>query len=188
MPPVKTFTAPALVLAVWMSFVAAPASWEAQSSGVTARLRGVSAVSERVAWASGAGGTVVRTADGGKTWVRLSVPDADKLDFRDVDAVSATTAYILSIGSGAASRIYSTADAGASWQLQFTNEDPRGFFDAMAFWDAQRGIVKEARQGSFPLGDLGREEPVGGRLDDLDVHTHRRSHHRQAASHGLQRR
>jgi photosystem II stability/assembly factor-like uncharacterized protein len=124
--------------------VTAPAiapRWEPQTSGVTARLRGVSAVTDRVAWASGAGGTVLRTADGGATWRKLTVPDAEKLDFRDVDAVSETTAYILSIGSGAASRIYKTTDAGASWQLQFTNEDPKGFFDAMAFWDADRGVA-----------------------------------------------
>ena len=115
--------------------------WTAQTSGVTARLRGVSAVTDRIAWASGTGGTVLRTADGGVTWRKLNVPDADKLDFRDIDAVSDTTAYILSIGTGPASRIYKTTDAGATWTLQFTNADPKGFFDAMAFWDANRGLA-----------------------------------------------
>jgi photosystem II stability/assembly factor-like uncharacterized protein len=118
----------------------APA-WLDQTSGVTARLRGISAVSDRVAWASGSGGTVVRTSDGGKTWQTLAVPAADKLDFRDVDAVDDNTAYILSIGSGESSRIYRTADAGKTWTLQFTNTDPKAFFDAMAFWDAARGIA-----------------------------------------------
>src|SRR5207244_10052104 len=42
-----------------------PARWESQSSGTTARLRGISAVSDRVAWASGANGTVLRTIDRG---------------------------------------------------------------------------------------------------------------------------
>ena len=78
--------------------------WEPQASGVKARLRGVSAVSDTVAWASGANGTVLRTADGGASWTKLAVPDADKLDFRDVDAVSESTAWILSIGDGPASR------------------------------------------------------------------------------------
>ena len=41
-----------------------PPAWEIQSSGVTARLRGVSAVSETVVWASGTAGTVIRTLDG----------------------------------------------------------------------------------------------------------------------------
>jgi photosystem II stability/assembly factor-like uncharacterized protein len=115
--------------------------WQVQSSGVAARLRGVSAVDAKVAWASGADGTVIRTTDGGATWTTLPVAGAATLDFRDVDAIDANTAFILSIGSGPASRIYKTTDAGATWRLQFTNQDPKGFFDAMAFWDGRRGLV-----------------------------------------------
>src|SRR5215510_14365259 len=118
---------------------AAP-SWTMQTSGVSVRLRGVSAVSESVAWASGAGATVLRTTDGGATWQKLHVTD-DTLDFRDVDAVDAQTAYILSIGNGPDSRIYKTTDAGKTWQLQFKNDDPKAFLDAMTFWDATQGIV-----------------------------------------------
>ena len=137
----RALTALLVALSTLVVWAPAVARWEAQSTGVTERLRGVSAVNERVAWASGAGGTVLRTADGGATWTKLVVPDADKLDFRDVDAVDALAAYVLSIGPGAASRIYKTADGGANWLLQFTNDNPKGFFDAMAFWDAQRGLV-----------------------------------------------
>ena len=64
------------------------------------RLRGISAASDRVVWASGAGGTILRTADGGATWQKLTIPDAQRLDFRDIDAVSETSAYALSIGAG----------------------------------------------------------------------------------------
>ena len=111
-----------------------------QTSGVTQRLRGVSAVSEKVAWASGAGATVLRTGDGGVTWQKLSVtPEA--LDFRDIDAVDAQTAYVMSIGNGPASRIYKTTDAGKTWNLQFKNDDPKAFLDAMSFWDANHGIA-----------------------------------------------
>jgi photosystem II stability/assembly factor-like uncharacterized protein len=116
-------------------------AWTDQPSGVTARLRGVSAVSDRVAWASGSGGTVLRTSDGGATWQSMSIPGAEKLDFRDIDAVSEQIAYVLSIGSGESSRIYKTIDSGRTWTLQFTNADPKAFFDAMAFWDANRGIA-----------------------------------------------
>ena len=120
--------------------VVAPA-WTDQPSGVTARLRGVSAVSDRVAWASGGGGTIVQTVDGGTSWQTLAVPDAAKLDFRDVDAIDADVAYALSIGSGESSRIFKTVDGGKTWTLQFTNTDPKAFFDAMAFWDRDRGIA-----------------------------------------------
>lgn len=114
--------------------------WTLQTSGVTARLRGVSAVSERVAWASGSGATVLRTTDGGATWNKLNVT-TEALDFRDIDAIDAQTAYVLSIGNGPASRIYKTTDAGATWTMQFKNDDPKAFLDAMSFWDAKHGIV-----------------------------------------------
>jgi photosystem II stability/assembly factor-like uncharacterized protein len=118
----------------------APA-WTRVVTGVTARLRGLSAPSARVIWASGTNGTVIRSADSGATWSRLDVPDSASLDFRDVDAVDDRTAYVLSIGNGDASRIYKTSDAGRTWTLQFKNQDPRGFFDAMTFRDARRGLA-----------------------------------------------
>jgi photosystem II stability/assembly factor-like uncharacterized protein len=114
--------------------------WTSQTSGVATRLRGVSAVSERVAWASGSGATVLRTSDGGATWNKLNVT-TEALDFRDIDAIDAQTAYVLSIGNGTASRIYKTTDAGATWTMQFRNEDPKAFLDAMSFWDANHGLV-----------------------------------------------
>src|SRR5215471_5993784 len=132
--------------------LAPPSRWEPQASGVKARLRGVSAASDTVAWASGANGTVVRTADGGATWTKLTVPDAERLDFRDVDAVSDTTAYVLSIGAGPSSRIFKTTDAGAHWTAQFVNDDPKAFFDAMAFWDETHGIaMSDSVDGRFVL-------------------------------------
>ncbi len=140
------------MLTVFMvaAVTAATSTWDAQTSGVTARLRGVSAVSDRVAWASGNGGTILRTRDGGLAWARSAVPGAEALDFRDIDAVSERVAYALSIGPGEASRIYKTSDAGATWTLQFTNHDPKAFFDAMAFWDDRRGIAfSDAVDGAF---------------------------------------
>ena len=130
----------------------APPGWSMQSSGVTARLRGISAVTSEVAWASGAMGTVIRTSDGGSTWRNVSVPDATALDFRDIDAVDERTAYVLSIGNGDSSRIYKTIDAGATWTLQFRNEDPKAFYDAMAFRDARRGFaVSDSVDGTFVI-------------------------------------
>jgi photosystem II stability/assembly factor-like uncharacterized protein len=78
--------------------------------------------------------------DGGQSWQKLHVTD-ETLDFRDVDAIDAQTAYILSIGNGAASRIYKTTDAGQTWKLQFKNDDENAFLDAMSFWDPNHGIV-----------------------------------------------
>jgi photosystem II stability/assembly factor-like uncharacterized protein len=126
--------------------------WTPQTTGVTARLRGVSAASDRVVWASGAAGTIVRTANAGQTWQRQSIPDTEKLDFRDIDAVSEQIAYVLSIGPGDASRIYKTVDAGSHWALVFKGGNPNAFYDAMAFWDANRGVaIADSIDGQFVM-------------------------------------
>jgi photosystem II stability/assembly factor-like uncharacterized protein len=126
--------------------------WLPQASGVTARLRGISAVSARVAWASGANGTVLRTLDGGLTWQPRPVPGGEKLDFRDIDALSEQVAYALSIGPGETSRIYKTTDGGRQWELQFANTDPKVFLDAMAFRDANRGVAfSDSVDGRFVI-------------------------------------
>ncbi len=143
-------TLAAIVLTLLTVAEPCPAQWVAQESGTKARLRGVSVVGPEVAWASGAGGTVLMTLDGGKTWKPRPVPDASGLDFRDVVAIDARTAYLLAIGEGEKSRIFKTKDGGTSWTLQLTNRDPKGFLDALAFWDADHGLA---------LGD-----PVDGRF------------------------
>jgi photosystem II stability/assembly factor-like uncharacterized protein len=141
----------AAVVVVLAGLAFAPA-WTVQTSLVTARLRGVSAASSMVAWASGSGNTILRTTDAGATWRRTASPTSDRLDFRDIDAVGEETAYVLSIGNGPASRIYKTSDGGANWTLQFTNDDPDAFFDAMAFWDADHGLaVSDSVKGTFVI-------------------------------------
>ena len=142
----------ALLMAAAVVTLAAAPAWTPQVSGVSARLRGVSAVSDRIVWASGEKGTVLRTADGGATWQPLSIPGTASLDFRDIDAIGDRVAYALSIGPGNASRIYKTTDAGATWVMQFTNQDPAAFFDAMAFWDAERGVAfSDSVDGQFVI-------------------------------------
>ena len=140
-----------LIALITLAVVAAP-EWTLQQSGVTARLRGVSASSERVVWASGSGNTLLRSEDGGGTWKKLASPTTDRLDFRDIDAVSDTTAYALSIGNGPLSRIYKTTDSGATWELRYANADPDAFFDAMVFWDEAHGIaVSDSVKGAFVI-------------------------------------
>jgi photosystem II stability/assembly factor-like uncharacterized protein len=116
-------------------------SWMPQTSNTTASLRGLSAVDENTVWASGSGGTFLRTVDAGATWTAGRVPGAEGLDFRGVRAIDARTAYLMSIGPGEKSRIYKTTDAGGHWTLQFTHPEAKGFLDSIAFWDADHGMV-----------------------------------------------
>jgi len=128
------------------------AQWQTQTSGSKSDFRGLSAVSANVAWVSGTKGTYARTTDAGKTWSVGTVPGAEKLDFRDVEAFGETTAYLLSAGPGNASRIYKTIDGGKSWVMQFKNADPAAFFDALAFWNEKNGIaLGDPVKGQFQL-------------------------------------
>jgi photosystem II stability/assembly factor-like uncharacterized protein len=130
-----------LILAVLSCSALAQSGPRIQISHTTENLRGVSAVSRQVAWASGTHGTYLRTVDGGSTWTSAQVPNGADVDFRGVVAFSADEAFLMSSGPGEQSRIYHTADGGKNWQLQFTNNNPKGFFDSIAFWDPKHGVV-----------------------------------------------
>lgn len=80
------------------------------------------------------------------------MPDAEALDFRGVKAFGAE-AFLLAAGPGEQSRIYRTRNFGKQWDLQFTNHEPKGFLDCMAFFDEKHGIV---------MGD-----PVNGKFQVL---------------------
>jgi photosystem II stability/assembly factor-like uncharacterized protein len=126
---------------LFLLLTTALAAQSIQKSNTTENLRGISVLANGVAWTSGTHGTYLRTVDGGNSWHVAQVPNAAALDFRDVEAFSADLAYLLSAGPGDQSRIYKTTDAGKTWTLQFTNKNPKGFFDCMAFWDRDRGIA-----------------------------------------------
>lgn len=116
-------------------------SWHDTPTGSAARLRGLSAVSARTAWASGSLGTVLRTVDRGATWQSVGPPGTESLQFRDIEAFDADHAVILSIGNGSDSRIYVTSDAGQHWTLGFVNDDPNAFYDCMTFFGHRRGLA-----------------------------------------------
>ncbi|HUA98834.1 MAG TPA: hypothetical protein VMA34_10945, partial [Terracidiphilus sp.] len=132
----------------------APQVWTMQDSGTTAGLRGIDSVDGTVAWASGTGGTVLRTVDGGAHWTRCATPDAAKdgatLDFRGVQGWDAQMAIVMASGPGDKSRLYKTADGCGKWNLIFENPDRGGFWDTLRFHDRAHGFI---------LGD-----PVAGRF------------------------
>ena len=127
-------------------------AWQLTPTGSTAGLRGLSAVSADVAWASGSLGTVLRTVDRGATWQNVPPPGTSALQFRDIEAFDSQNAVILSIGAGTDSRVYVTSDAGQSWTQTFTNDDPNAFYDCMTFFDRKRGLaLSDPVDGEFRI-------------------------------------
>jgi hypothetical protein len=84
-------------------------TWQAQSTGTSARLTAGAAPSPTVCWLVGPGGIVLVSQDGG-TWERVAFPEpADLTAIRATDGSSATT-------TAADGRVFSTTDGGKTWR------------------------------------------------------------------------
>lgn len=129
--------------------------WIPQQSNTTASLRGLSVVSARVAWASGSGGTVIRTIDGGSTWITANIPDANQRDLRAIAAFDDQHAVV----AATAGRIWRTENGGASWSLVYQAADTAVFLDAIGFWPSVPGDPAYARARGIVLAD-----PIDGRF------------------------
>jgi photosystem II stability/assembly factor-like uncharacterized protein len=130
------------------------AQWQKLPVPTTASFRGLSVVDAKIIWASGAEGTVIRSGDAGKTWSLMTVPGAEKLDFRGIKAFGANTAVIISSGPAeqGQAKIFRTSDGGKSWKQVFEEKRAGIFFDAVAFWDKRNGIVlSDPVDGKFAL-------------------------------------
>lgn len=154
----------ASAMAVAQAAPTAQAVWQMQDSGSTASLRGVDSVDGTVAWASGTGGTILKTTDGGAHWLKCAVPDgaADgaTLDFRGVQAWDAETAIVMASGPGEKSRLYKTIDGCKTWVINSRNTEKQGFWDAVVFQRGDFGYAIGDRHTGVLIGD-----PINGRFD-----------------------
>ena len=108
-------------------------------SGKSTSMRGLSVLDDSIAWVSGSNGWTARSLDRGKTWSWKQIPGYEKLDFRDIEAFSASRAIIVSAGTPAV--ILLTNNGGAEWQEVYRNDSADIFLDGMDFWDSERGII-----------------------------------------------
>ncbi len=148
--PIRALCAAAAILLVAAGSAAAGDAWQVMPTGTPASLRGVAAISRDVVWASGTGGTVLRTVDGGTTWGVIRVPGAETLDFRDIQAFDADRACLLNAGRPA--RFFRTEDGGRTWTETYRNDSEGIFYDCFSFFDADRGIaVGDSIGGRFMI-------------------------------------
>jgi hypothetical protein len=139
-----------VVLVLALVTTTASAQWQVLDSRTGADLKGIDAVTDGVAWASGESGVVLHTADG-RTWQTCAVPaDAANLDFKSVRGFDAKTAVVMSGGRGALSRVYKTTDGCRTWRKVFDNPDAAGSLQSL-----HRATAVEM----YLLGD-----PANGRL------------------------
>jgi hypothetical protein len=87
----------------------AGATWETQSTGVTAIIANGAAPSASVCWLVGKGGVVLLSADG-RSWRRVPFPQS--VDLTSVVATDANTATV----TAASGRKFTTTDGGKTWR------------------------------------------------------------------------
>lgn len=92
--------------------------WETQASPTATSLYSVKAIDQNVAWASGGSGTgtapvVIRTTDGGATWVNVT----GNLAGQDLYCITALDGIRAWVGTGSG-KIFATTNGGATWSEQ----------------------------------------------------------------------
>jgi hypothetical protein len=108
-------------------------------SGKKISIRGLSVVSDKIIWASGSGGNVALSTDGGNTFTWMKVPGYEKMDFRDIEAFDKNTAVIMGITAPAV--ILKTKDGGKNWAKVFEDTAKGAFLDAIDFGYRENGLA-----------------------------------------------
>ena len=96
------------------------------------------------------------STDGGATWSnKLITAPAAAATIGDIHPVSATTAYMVSSGTGSQNGIWKTTDSGTTWTKQTsasystTTSSAASFANVVYFWDANNGFT-----AGDPIGPL----------------------------------
>lgn len=113
--------------------------WQVYDTGTGSSLRGLCAVDDRIAWACGSQGTVIRTIDGGVTWAQHPVTDLPDSEFRSIYAWDAERVIVGTAGQP--TRIMKSNNAGADWTCVYHNPSPQAFLDGLTFWDQTQGLA-----------------------------------------------
>lgn len=113
-----------------------------------ASLRGLFVIDENVVWASGSGGTVLRTINGGETWKVIQIPSEEKNDFRSIHAWNENRALVF--GVAGPNFGYLTEDGGENWRVIFQDSTKGLFFNSIKFADEKNGLaVSDPIEGKF---------------------------------------
>lgn len=133
-------------------FPAVP-QWETQVSPTQTGLFSVKAVNANVVWAAGGNGSgsapvVIRTTDGGNTWLSAT-GNLSGVDLYCINAVDANLAWVGTGNLGTnPGKIFATSDGGVTWNLQAYPGTQTPFMDGVWFVDANNGYAMGDPPGS----------------------------------------
>ncbi len=114
-------------------------TWTLQSSGTTQILKSVAAVDEMVCWIAGNSGTVLRTTDGGTTWLNGNPnPGIITGNVENIEAIDGDNAWC-STSPSINTIIYKTTDGGNSWVIVYSQVG--GFINGIHMVSASSGYA-----------------------------------------------
>jgi photosystem II stability/assembly factor-like uncharacterized protein len=122
---------------------------------------GICAVDSKIAWVVGSNGTIIHTADGGRTWVQQT--SNTKAALMKVVAVDRCNAWIVGAPDNGYAVILRTSDGGRTWKRQGNNSTVRanGLIDVSAAdnrnaWAVGTGSIKRPGFTVLKTSDGGR--------------------------------
>ncbi len=119
--------------------------WSGQDAATDSALYSVSVIDTSIVWAGGAGGMVIHSFDGGRTWTQVPLPSGE--DVYNVFAFNQTRVF-LAVNSPGSAKIVRTFNGGSTWQTVYENNDASAFINGVHMFDIYNG---------YAVGD-----PVGG--------------------------
>jgi len=129
--------------------------WTTQNSTTTSWLTCVKTVNQEIAWAGGDSGIVIRTTNGGNSWIRVgkgTLGTSERLN--TIDAIDSTTAFVVTpFYSSSETSIYRTSDGGNTWTKVFSQTG--GYIHNLHMLTSIKGIAYG--------------EPVGGKWTILQT-------------------
>ena len=114
------------------------ATWNAATAPPSFSLYGLFVYNKTIVWASGSGGGIARSNDGGSTWVNSRNPGNFNENLRDIFFYNETHGWASGgVQQNGFTLILATTDGGATWvpQLQANNQ----FINAIDFVDEDHG-------------------------------------------------
>jgi len=120
------------------SIVPAPAAhWRTQTSGTTTSLLSVSVLDTSIAYAGGLGGTVLRTFDGGNTWMPGGSTGGDIYSI----FTASQFRIIVAVNDSSGARIRRSFNGGNSWQTAYEDTTSGAFMNAIWMFDLSNGYA-----------------------------------------------
>ena len=158
-------------------------TWQRQGEGSTALLgidlSDVWAVDTNIVWAVGSGNSIIKTNDGGKTWVRITGPQTPSLtDLSSISLVGYNDIWI----SGGNGTVFNSKDGGSTWTVFDTNFFHNGLMQGIHAINSQtayvaggigtRGFIARTIDGGqtwdtiVPENNYNRNEWIGVKASD----------------------